>query len=549
VNRRYLVAVALLAVLAVVFGAFGAVAPPLAEETAPKPQQEYSSSSSDSAAHFLNPPTYESDWVNITDKAGQYLTLKHGLNTTKVFVDITGKQSLDPMSGTPAWNKTYGGTNNEVANSMVQTSDGGYALAGYTYSSGAGGADFWLVKTYANGTTAWNKTYGGTSDDAAESLTQTSDGGYALAGHNGLMDMWLVKTDQNGNHQWNKTYGGPNTDWVTSIVQTDDDGYALAGNTGTYPSFDFLLVKTDSAGNHLWNKTYGGADYEHADFMVQTSDGGYAIVGDTGWMDMWLVKTDSSGNMQWNKTYGEGWDQGLSVVQTSDGGYALAGFTTAGMGGAEDMWLVKTDSSGSMQWSKTYGGTNTDIARSVVETGDGGYALAGYTYSSGAGGMDFWLVKTDSDGGLKWSRTYGGTSDDAAHSVVQTSDGGYAIVGRTSSYGAGGMDFWLVKVYDRMDTEHQRTGLVWTALTNSTVILYREEADVYWNYVRVRIWVIKEPSWIYGDINMDGVVDVKDLYILSRNYGKTFSLLSLSGIIAIAGIHTVKKRKQPKQPS
>jgi len=139
------------------------------------------------------------------------------------------------------------------------------------------------------------------------------------------------------------------------------------------------------------------------------------------------------------------------------------------------------------------------------------------------------------------SKTYGGLGADFARSVVQTSDGGYALAGYTDSFGAGGYDFYLVKTDVEM-------GLARTGLTNNTITLYRGKTDLYWNYVRVRIWLIKEPTWIYGDINMDGVVDVKDLYIVGRNYGKTLSLLSLTGIIGIASIHTIKKRKQPKQP-
>jgi hypothetical protein len=149
----------------------------------------------------------------------------------------------------------------------------------------------------------------------------------------------------------------------------------------------------------------------------------------------------------------------------------------------------------------------------------------------------------DPDGGaLAWSRTFGGADYDRAYSVVQTSDGGYAIAGSTWSYGAGYADFWLVKT----DGEGE-AGLVCTGLTNYAIILYRGNADPYWNYVRVRIWTIQEPTWQYGDINQDGVVDIQDLYILAQNYGKTFSALSLIGIIAIAGIHQHKKRKQPKQ--
>jgi hypothetical protein len=203
-----------------------------------------------------------------------------------------------------------------------------------------------------------------------------------------------------------------------------------------------------------------------------------------------------------------------------------------------------------MLWSKTYGGTNNDGAYSVVQTGDGGYALAGVTQSYGAGLNDFYLVKTDSSGNMQWNKTFGGTSHEGVWSVVETVDGGYALAGYTGSYGAGSNDFWLVKVKPDMNLEHQRNlgnedGLARTGLTNTTIILYRGSTDPYWNYVRVRIWLTKEPTWIYGDINMDGVVDAKDLYIVSRNYGKTFSLLSLSGIIGIAGIRTIKKRKQP----
>jgi len=160
-----------------------------------------------------------------------------------------------------------------------------------------------------------------------------------------------------------------------------------------------------------WNKTYGGTSNDVAWSAVQTWDGGYALAGYTesfgaGDSDFWLVKTDSSGNIQWNKTYGgTNTDYAHSVVQTWDGGYALAGDTWSLELDDADFWLVKTDSSGNMQWSKTYGGTNYDCVRSVVQTWDGGYALAGYTYSFGAGDSDFWLVKTDSSGNIQWNKT------------------------------------------------------------------------------------------------------------------------------------------------
>jgi parallel beta-helix repeat protein len=252
--------------------------------------------------------------------------------------------------------------------------------------------------------------------------------------------------------EWNKTYGGTGNDYAYSVVQTIDKGYALAGLTGSVGAgdYDFWLVKTDSNGNMQWNMTYGGTSEDVACALVQTVDGGYALAGDTysfgaGSYDAWLVKTDSEGNALWNMTYGgTSTDWAHALVQTADGGYAIAGYTGSFGAGSGDFWLVKTDSSGNAQWNKTYGGTDSDGACALVQTVDGGYALAGFTISYGAGSYDFWLVKTDANGNEQWNQAYGGTGDDGAWSVIQTVDGGYAVTGYTGSYGAGG-DFWLIK--------------------------------------------------------------------------------------------------------
>ena len=211
-------------------------------------------------------------------------------------------------------------------------------------------------------------------------------------------------------------------------------------------------ISSAELGHTNWNKTYGGFRIEVAYSVIQTSDGGYAIAGYTttygaGKHDFWLVKTDSTGNLEWSRTYGgpESNEEAYSVIQTSDGGYLIAGEKSDG-DGEEDFWLVKTDSSGNLEWSRTYGGSGGDVARSVIQTSDGGYVIAGYTNSYGAGGFDFWLVKTDSSGNIEWSRTYGGPKSDEARSVIQTLDGGYAVVGLTQSYGAGMADFWLIKI-------------------------------------------------------------------------------------------------------
>jgi hypothetical protein len=200
-----------------------------------------------------------------------------------------------------------------------------------------------------------------------------------------------------------------------------------------------------------WSKTYGGIGSDSVYSLVQTGDGGYAMLGGTdsygaGNGDFWLIKTDSFGNAQWNKTYGgANWDGALAVVQTGDGGYALAGSTLSYGAGNNDFWLIKTDPSGNAQWNKTYGGTSNDYANSVVQTGDGEYALVGCTNSYGLGNGDFWFVKADADGNAQWNKTYGGTQQDWACSVIQTSDGGYALAGYIGSSGPAGSDGFLVK--------------------------------------------------------------------------------------------------------
>jgi hypothetical protein len=357
------------------------------------------------------------------------------------------------------WSRTYGGAGSDTgAGDIIQTSDGGYVISGDTASFGAGSTDYWLIKTDADGNMEWNKTYGGPLADSESAMCQTIDGGYALAGVTssfgaGDQDFWLVKIDAAGNMLWNKTYGGSEMDFGLAVVQTSDGGYAFAGVTMSFGAGerDAWLVKTDSAGNMQWNQTYGGTDQDRVYSLVVTSDGGYALGGSTrsfgaGNEDYWIVKTDAAGNMQWNKTYGgTSGDTGQYLIQTAEGGYAITGYTSSYGAGGTDFWLVKTDFNGVMQWSQTYGGAFGDNGIHVIQTVDGGYAMIGYTSSYGAGGTDFWLVKADSSGNAQWNRTYGGTGGDSGWSIIQTIDGGYALAGNTASFGAGSTDFYVEK--------------------------------------------------------------------------------------------------------
>jgi hypothetical protein len=357
--------------------------------------------------------------------------------------------SHNPMSAT--WfAKTYGGTGWDGAYSVQQTSDGGYILAGFTSSFGAGGDDIFLIKTDANGNIQWAKTYGGTNDDWATSVQQTSDGGYIVAGITYSFgvdsgDIFLIKTDANGNVVWAKTYGGTRYEWATSVQQTSDGGYIVAGWTWSFGAGrdDIFLIKTDANGNIQWAKTYEGTDYDWAYSVQQTSDGGYIVAGGTSfWEDyVFLIKTDANGNIIWSKTY-IGTDDiwAHSVQQASDGGYIVAGNI-----GYYDIFLIKTDANGNIQWAKTYEKTYDDYydyAYFVQQTSDGGYIVAGGTWSFGAGD-DIFLIKTDANGNIQWAKTYGGTYGDRAYSVQQTSDGGYIVAGYTGSFGVGGA--FLVK--------------------------------------------------------------------------------------------------------
>jgi parallel beta-helix repeat protein len=358
----------------------------------------------------------------------------------------------------PEWNRTYGGTADDIAFSLVNTNDGGYAIAGWTNSFGAGNRDFLLVKTDAAGNMQWSQTYGGIGDEIAYDLIQTGDGGYLLVGYTdsfgaGDYDFWLVKTDAEGNMQWNQTYGGTDDDGAQHILQTSNGEYAVVGWTNSFGAgdYDFWLVKIDAIGIMLWNKTYGGIGDDEAFHLVLTQDGGYAIAGATNFFgagdyDFWLVKTDADGNMQWNQTYGGANDDcAYALVQTDDGGYVIAGYATSFACGW-DFWAVKVDADGNMQWNQTYGGNENDLLRDLVQTVDGGYAFAGITWSFGAGGQDFLLVRTDANGNIKWSQTYGGIGNERASALLQTSDGGYVIAGHTTSFGAGNYDVWLVKI-------------------------------------------------------------------------------------------------------
>lgn len=313
------------------------------------------------------------------------------------------------------WSKNYGPY---AGFSVIQTNDGGYAIAGSAATYGTRGYYNYsalLIKTDSLGEVQWRKTYITEPGGSALTVIQTEDSGYALSGHGG----WLLKLDAQGSVQWNRTFG---FQWnLVSAIYSSDGGYVFAGymansNNGD----DALLIKTNEDGDFLWNKTFSSlsAQFVMAGALVETSDMGYAVAG--GWgTAFWFAKTDADGNLQLNKTYplsdtGNGFG---SIANTFDGGYILVGVDNS------DGWLVKIDSQANMQWNQRFefpAGLTT-----VIQAPDGGYLAAGRT-----------VIKTDSSGTVQWSNATPGL----ATSMIVTKDGGYAVAGSTYSG-----TIWLMK--------------------------------------------------------------------------------------------------------
>ncbi len=363
------------------------------------------------------------------------------------------------------WVNTYGGAGDDQGYSVIKCDDG-YVFVGITNSFDLGRYDVLLIKTDSSGIMEWNRTYGGPFNDMAYSLVATTDGGYALAGStnsfgSGNVDFWLVKVDSLGNLEWNQTYDSQDYDSCRSLVATSDGGYALLGFTGSgsfgFGNSDVWLVKVDSLGNMEWNQTYGGDGSDSVSAIIETADGGYALGCSTtsfgaGSADFWLIKVDSLGNMEWNQTFGEsGAEYANSLVVTADGGYALGGSTSSFGAVSADVLLVKVDSLGNPEWNQTYGGSIADYCDSMTVSSDGGYTLACIsqppvrTSTQPFGDGVYWLIKVDSFGNMELNQTYGVSAHHSHTSLLITAEGGYILGGSTRD-NSGNQDFWLAKI-------------------------------------------------------------------------------------------------------
>lgn len=301
--------------------------------------------------------------------------------------------------------------------------------------------------------TAW----GGSAADQLRDTAVASDGSIYATGTTssagaGGQDLFLNKYDPSGTLIFSKTWGGTGTEVGSGVIATSDGGVAVAGYTDSMGAGlqDMMLLKFDSSGNLSWERLWGGTNYDQGLALAQTNDGGYVVTGTeassgAGAYDVFAAKYTSTGTLSYSRTWGgTGTDSGQAVVPTSDGGFAIAGYQTSFGAGSNDTFLLKYDNTGTLSWSKIWGGTGDDYAFSLIQTSDGGYAIGGETLSFGAGGADNLLLKYDSSGSLTMQRTWGSAATDYSIDIQQTSDSGYILTGLTS--GAGGGDITLSKV-------------------------------------------------------------------------------------------------------
>lgn len=357
-----------------------------------------------------------------------------------------------------AWTRTYGGSDDDFARSIVQTDDGGSIIVGYTGIM-PDNFDVYVIKVDSAGEMEWQKTYGGKGWDTGSAVDQCEDSGFIIAGYTnsygkGWNDIYLVRTDNAGKILWQKTFGGSNEDGASSVLETIDGGFIIAGETMSFGAgdYDVLVIKTDAMGNVLWKNTIGGTYCDGCQAIQQTYDGGYIIVGDTkssgkGWHDVNLIKLDARGNVRWSKTYGgKDFDYGEAIRETNDRGFIIVGWTRSFGAGLSDVYLIKTDRDGKVLWTKTYGGPQHDFGFNVEQTFDGGYLIVGDTKSYGSGWYDVYVIRTNEYGDTLWTKTYGGIQPDEAFALHPTKDGGYLIGGNSKSFGGWDDDVYLLKL-------------------------------------------------------------------------------------------------------
>jgi hypothetical protein len=365
------------------------------------------------------------------------------------------------------FNNTFDDASYDYGRSLIELNDGGYLIAGNTSLLGDDYSNALLIKIDHTGKEMWKKDYTFSSVDRLNMVKQLQDGslvavGFTMSSINSSSDIFIIKTDSQGNLEWQKSYGDDQDEKANSIDISIDGGFIISGevinqNTGFSLCY---LIKIDDEGELNWSNTFGGSQSDNGLSVVSTNDAGFAITGMTRSSgdsdgDVWLIKVNGNGEMEWERTYGGNeTEYGRTIQQTDDGGYIIIGQTESFGLGFNDAYLIKTDSEGNEIWSQTFGGQGTDHGRQVVSTLDAGYLISGYTDSFGTlGGFNFWLVKANSLGEIEWQKFYGEQGDDRGLSGIQTSDGGYAIAGYSNSGASNVSDILFIKTDDNGNAE------------------------------------------------------------------------------------------------
>lgn len=392
------------------------------------------------------------------------------------------------------WVKNFGGSGEDTPRTLITTSDGGYAILGYTNSTDGDLVDktlevndYWLLKLDADGNLQWSKTYGGSKDDRGQSVVQTMDGGYAITGYamssdgdgsknEGFHDNWIVKLDGTGNIEWEQSYGFSGHDHSYDLLQTNDGGYFFIGflditaaradgyeekgySLTRHGVGEFWGTKIDAQGNIEWRRYFGGTNNDRAHAVVQADDSGFVMAGFSesddfdisntkGSYDFWVLKINSQGDLVWEHSFGgTGIEISQDIAKTEDGNYVVTGHTFSAdtniskNNGESDIWMIKIDDSGNLLWETTFGGSQFDAAENVSLAGDGGFIISGNSKSSDAdlteneGENDIWVIKTDANGTLIWQKNYGGTGLDFGFDALQNQDGGILLVGEVDGSG------------------------------------------------------------------------------------------------------------------
>jgi len=382
---------------------------------------------------------------------------------------------------------TYGGSKMEEARAIVRTQDGGYAIIGSTESQNGDitdkndeSFDYWVLKFNAEDELEWNKTFGGSANDHGYDIVQTSDQGYVILGYSqssdgdvtenfGLSDAWVAKLDSNGNLLWQKTFGFDGGDTGFIITPSSDGGFLLTGlldafasdgqgKTTLHPGGNYWMIKISANGTKEWSKHYGGFFTDTPYGAVQTEDNGFIIVGSSdsyetdifnnlGTYDFWIIKISSTGDLVWTKNYGgERIDEARAITASGDGNYIITGDSrsedqfVSNNNGSADLWMIKITPNGDLIWEKSFGGSDFDVARSVIRTSDNGFLISGSTKSvngdvtENKGGNDAWIIKTDSEGEMIWQKSVGGSDFDFAYDAIQKTDNTIIAVGTTESH-------------------------------------------------------------------------------------------------------------------